>query len=216
MVVEEETPDRAGPQTRMEGLLGVSEGYDAAFLPLRLSRRAISRGGTEAPHHCRRSHHAAHSRTPQTRPRVLPQHSFRRRLPLPGTPPEKYVFLPIIFRSSTDILHVDLCRVIPAPHTVDQYTPKSALEEVEVVSLLTSFEDRTVSNIRHMWYRFRIFSCIISKSTRCTLSHPSTGEDDYSKRETVLLRSDTYSISVSLCHGENILDFTLKPRRFSY
>ena len=48
----------AGPQARLEGLLGVPEGDDPALLPVRLEGGALGRGHAQAPHHRRRRHHA--------------------------------------------------------------------------------------------------------------------------------------------------------------
>lgn len=65
VVAAEEAPDRVGTQARLEGLLGVLEGNHSALLPLRLSGGAFRGGSAKALNHCRRSHHATHSRAPQ-------------------------------------------------------------------------------------------------------------------------------------------------------
>ena len=48
----------AGPEARLEGLLGVPEGDHAALLPVRLAGGPLRRGHPKAPHHRRRRNHA--------------------------------------------------------------------------------------------------------------------------------------------------------------
>ena len=48
----------AGPEARLEGLLGVPEGDHAALLPVRLEGGPLRRGHAKAPHHRRRRNHA--------------------------------------------------------------------------------------------------------------------------------------------------------------
>ncbi|PRD35561.1 UNVERIFIED_CONTAM: hypothetical protein NCL1_11238 [Trichonephila clavipes] len=79
----EAAASRAGPQKRLEGLLGVSEGNHPTLLPVRQPGRAGHRHHPQAPHHRGRGHHAAHPRAPQKGLHLLSQHSLRGRLPLP-------------------------------------------------------------------------------------------------------------------------------------
>ena len=84
----EEAPGGAGPEARLEGLLGVSERHYAALLPVRITRGAQHRAGTQTPHHRGRRHHAVHPRAPQAGAHLLPEHGLRRRLSVPGDTPK--------------------------------------------------------------------------------------------------------------------------------
>lgn len=90
MAASQETSDRVGPETRLERLLGVSQRYHATILSMRLTRRALCGGSAQAPHHCGWSHYAAHTRTPQTRSHILPEHCVRRCIFIPSTVPSTY------------------------------------------------------------------------------------------------------------------------------
>lgn len=77
MVTEEETPDRVGPETGLERLLGLSERHDASVLSVRFTRGPLRRSRPQAPHHRGRGHHAAHTRAPQKGLHLLPKHGLR-------------------------------------------------------------------------------------------------------------------------------------------
>lgn len=51
MAAEEEAPDRAGEEARLEGLLGMPEGYDVALLSLRLARGSFRGGSAQTSDH---------------------------------------------------------------------------------------------------------------------------------------------------------------------
>uniref|UniRef100_A0A8D8KF58 (northern house mosquito) hypothetical protein n=1 Tax=Culex pipiens TaxID=7175 RepID=A0A8D8KF58_CULPI len=87
MAPAQEAPDRAGPQARLEGLLGLSERYHLVVLPVRLAGGSLRRGRPEAPDHRGRRDHAADSGAPEAGLHLLSEHGVRGRVPVPGAVP---------------------------------------------------------------------------------------------------------------------------------
>lgn len=85
MGAAQETPDRAGQGTRLEGLLGVPEGHHTAVLSVRLARGPFRRLGAQASDYRGRCYNAAHTRASATRLYFLSEHRIRRCVSVPGT-----------------------------------------------------------------------------------------------------------------------------------